>query len=128
MALSEQCCSTIFDDIEKIVHIPALIKPIAMSACQQIPGSGKEACGTICSALAPFGIEGPCHQVCDQAMESVHCENGVNGNEGNVKGFTFQITLPRMLCNGNGAIFHLQTEMGFPEDFRYSLYRVAHKD
>ena len=83
VALSEQCCSTIFDDIEKIVHIPALIKPIAMSACQQIPGSGKEACGTICSALAPFGIEGPCHQVCDGAMESIHCENGDTGNEGN---------------------------------------------
>ena len=28
---------------------------------------------------------------------------------------------PRMLCNGNGAISHLQTEMGFFEDFRYSL-------
>ena len=64
-----------------------------MSACQQVPGSGKEACGTICSALSPFGIEGPCHQVCDQAMESVHCENGVIRNEGNFKGFTFQITL-----------------------------------
>ena len=89
VALSEQCCSTIFDDIEKIVHIPALIKPIAMSACQQIPGSGKEACGTICSALAPFGIEGPCHQVCDGAMESIHCENGATGNEGNFKDFTF---------------------------------------
>ena len=23
-----------------------------------------------------------------------------------------------MLCNGNGAISHLQTEMGFVEDFR----------
>ena len=30
--------------------------------------------------------------------------------------------MPRMLCNGNGAISHLQTEMGFVEDFRYSLY------
>ena len=31
-------------------------------------------------------------------------------------------TLPRMLCNGNGVISHLQTEMGFVEDFCYSLY------
>ena len=30
--------------------------------------------------------------------------------------------LPRMLCNRNGAIFHLQTEMEFVEDIRYSLY------
>ena len=30
--------------------------------------------------------------------------------------------LPRMLCNGNGAISHLQTEMGFVEDFSYGLY------
>ena len=29
-------------------------------------------------------------------------------------------TMPRMLCNKNGAISHLQTEMGFGEDFRYS--------
>ena len=29
---------------------------------------------------------------------------------------------PRILCNGNGAISHLQTEMGFFKDFRYSLY------
>ena len=27
-------------------------------------------------------------------------------------------TVPRILCNGNGAISHLQTEMGFVEDFR----------
>ena len=32
------------------------------------------------------------------------------------------MTLPRMLCNGNGAISHLQAEMEFVEDFRYSLY------
>ena len=32
------------------------------------------------------------------------------------------LLLPRMLCNRNGAISHLQTEMGFVEDFRYSLY------
>ena len=25
----------------------------------------------------------------------------------------------------NGAIYHLQTEMGFVEDFRYSLYTVS---
>ena len=31
-------------------------------------------------------------------------------------------TMPRMLCNGNGAISHLQTEMGSFKDFRYSLY------
>ena len=31
-------------------------------------------------------------------------------------------TMPRILCNGNGAISHLQTEMGFVKDFRYSLY------
>ena len=31
-------------------------------------------------------------------------------------------TKPRMLCNGNGATSHLQTEMGFIEDFHYSLY------
>ena len=30
-------------------------------------------------------------------------------------------TLPRMLCNGNGAISNLQTEIGFVKDFRYSL-------
>ena len=30
--------------------------------------------------------------------------------------------MPRMLCNGNGAFFHLQTEMGFFEDSCYSLY------
>ena len=29
--------------------------------------------------------------------------------------------LPKMLCNGNGAICHLQNEMGFVEDFCYSL-------
>ena len=29
---------------------------------------------------------------------------------------------PRMLCNGNGVISHLQTETGFFEDFRYSMY------
>ena len=28
--------------------------------------------------------------------------------------------MPRMLCNANGAISHLQAEMGFVEDFRYS--------
>ena len=28
-------------------------------------------------------------------------------------------TWPRILCNRNGAISHLQTEMGFFEDFRY---------
>ena len=28
---------------------------------------------------------------------------------------------PRMLCNRNGAISHLQTEMGFVDDFHYSL-------
>ena len=33
-----------------------------------------------------------------------------------------QECMPRMLCNRNGAISHLQTEMGFVEDFRYSLY------
>ena len=27
-----------------------------------------------------------------------------------------------MLCNWNGAISHLQTEMGFVEDFHYSLH------
>ena len=32
------------------------------------------------------------------------------------------VTVPRMLCNGNGAFSHLQTEMGFIEDFRYSMY------
>ena len=31
-------------------------------------------------------------------------------------------TKPRILCNGNGAISRLQTETGFVEDFRYSLY------
>ena len=31
-------------------------------------------------------------------------------------------TQPRILCNGNGAISHLQTEMGFFKAFRYSLY------
>ena len=35
---------------------------------------------------------------------------------------TFHHTMPIMLCNGNGAISHLQTGMGFVEDFRYSLY------
>ena len=30
------------------------------------------------------------------------------------------ISVPRMFCNGNGAISHLQTKMGFVEDFRYS--------
>ena len=30
--------------------------------------------------------------------------------------------LPGMLCNGNGAISHLQTEMRIVEDFRYSFY------
>ena len=29
---------------------------------------------------------------------------------------------PRMLCNRNGAISHLQTETIFFQDFRYSLY------
>ena len=33
----------------------------------------------------------------------------------------YRIILPRMLCNRNGAISQLQTEMGFVEDFRYSL-------
>ena len=33
-----------------------------------------------------------------------------------------EMTLPRMLCNGNGAISHLQTEMEFVEDIHYSLY------
>ena len=28
--------------------------------------------------------------------------------------------MPRMLCSANGAISHLQAEMGFVEDFRYS--------
>ena len=28
---------------------------------------------------------------------------------------------PRMLCNGNRAISHLETELGFVEDFHYSL-------
>ena len=32
------------------------------------------------------------------------------------------LTMPRMLCNGNGAISHLQTKMGFIDDFSYSLY------
>ena len=32
------------------------------------------------------------------------------------------LLLPRILCNRNGANSHLQTEMGFLEDFRYSLY------
>ena len=32
------------------------------------------------------------------------------------------LTWPKMLCNGNGAILHLQTEMGFVKDFHYSLY------
>ena len=89
MGLSEQCCSTIFDDIGMIVHIPPLVKPIAMAACQRIPGSGKQVCGTICSALAHFHIEGQCHQVCDGAMESIHCENGVSGDKGDHEGFTF---------------------------------------
>ena len=31
-------------------------------------------------------------------------------------------TKPKIFCNGNGAISHLQTEMGFDEDFHYSLY------
>ena len=31
-------------------------------------------------------------------------------------------TMPRMLCYGNGANSHLQTKMGFVEDFHYSLY------
>ena len=30
-------------------------------------------------------------------------------------------TQPRILCNRNGAISHLRTEMGFVEDFCYSL-------
>ena len=32
------------------------------------------------------------------------------------------LTQLRMLCNGNGAISHLRTEMGFVEDYCYSLY------
>ena len=39
----------------------------------------------------------------------------------NSKGYFTYLNVPRMLCNGNGAISHLQTEMGFVEDFRYSL-------
>ena len=31
-------------------------------------------------------------------------------------------TTPRMLCNMNGVISHLQTEMWFVQDFHYSLY------
>ena len=30
--------------------------------------------------------------------------------------------MPRMLCKGNGAISHLQTEMGFVEDFHYTTH------
>ena len=28
---------------------------------------------------------------------------------------------PRMLCDGNGAISHLQAEMGYVEDFCYNM-------
>jgi len=31
-------------------------------------------------------------------------------------------SMPRMLCNRNGAISHLKTEIGFVEDFRLRLY------
>ena len=34
----------------------------------------------------------------------------------------YKLTWHRILCIGNGAISHLQTEMGFVEDFCYSLY------
>ena len=34
------------------------------------------------------------------------------------KPYKNEVTLPRMLCNKNEAISHLQAEMGFVEDFR----------
>ena len=37
------------------------------------------------------------------------------------KVYACKYLLSRMLCNENGAISHLQTEMGFVEDIRYSL-------
>ena len=43
-------------------------------------------------------------------------------NEEMIISYAEQRTVPRILCNGNGAIFHLQTETGFFEDFRCSLY------
>ena len=39
-----------------------------------------------------------------------------------ITGIIYFVSIPRMLCNRNGAISHLQTEMGFVEDFRYSLH------
>ena len=34
-------------------------------------------------------------------------------------GLNFKMNKPRNLCNGNGAISYLQTEMRFVEDFNY---------
>ena len=49
--------------------------------------------------------------------------NNTNGNPNkNVRLHYAPMILPRMLCNGNGAISHLQTEMEFVKDFHYRLY------
>ena len=37
---------------------------------------------------------------------------------------TLKLTMPRMLCNGNGAISHLQTEMGFVERLLLQLAQL----
>jgi len=82
VALSKECCSTILDLIGKIHHIPAWIKAPAKAACQFVPGSGHQVSGAICTALKPFHLKGPCEKVCDKAMNTAHCKDGVSKNEG----------------------------------------------
>ena len=86
VALPQQCCNTILDQIETVVPIPSWIRSLAMTGCEVIQDGG-EVCDTVCPALAT--VQEACEQVCNDAMKTdFSCtayQNAVSQIRGNFK-------------------------------------------